>query len=53
MAQLPVNQREVFLMSKDENSTYSEIAEKETGITVKAVEKRMSAALAYLREALE
>ena len=48
---LPVTQREVFLMSRDEKLKYSEIAER-LGISVKAVEKRMSAALAYLRNVL-
>ena len=52
LAKLPVTQREVFLMSRNEELRYAEIAER-IGISVKAVEKRMSAALAYLREALE
>ena len=51
LAKLPVTQREVFLMSRNEKLKYSEIAER-LGISVKAVEKRMSAALAYLRNVL-
>jgi RNA polymerase sigma-70 factor (ECF subfamily) len=42
------NQRTVFLMSRVENLKYAEIAEM-TGISVKAVEKRMKNALEYLR----
>ena len=45
---MPENQRTVFLMSRVENLKYSEIAEM-TGIGVKAVEKRMTKALDYLR----
>ena len=48
---LPATQREVFLMSRNEKLKYSEIAER-LEISVKAVEKRMSAALAYLRNVL-
>lgn len=52
LAELPETQREVFLMSRNEELKYSEIAER-LEISVKAVEKRMSGALAYLREVLE
>ncbi len=45
---MPENQRTVFLMSRIENLKYVEIAEM-TGISVKALEKRMSKALEYLR----
>lgn len=46
---LPEKQREVFLLSRIDKKKYAEIAEI-TGITVKAVEKRMSQALVTLRE---
>ncbi len=46
---LPEKQREVFLLSRIDKKKYVEIAEI-TGITVKAVEKRMSQALVALRE---
>ncbi len=45
------NQREVFLMNRSEEMTYKEIAE-QLDISVKAVEKRMSQALSFLRERL-
>lgn len=45
---MPEKQRTVFLMSRIENLKYTEIAEK-VGISVKAVEKRMTKALDYLR----
>ena len=51
IANLPERQREVFLLSRMEKKKYAEIAEI-TGITVKAVEKRMSQALTTLREKL-
>lgn len=51
LAQLPVTQREVFLMSRNEEMKYSEIAER-LNIGVKAVEKRMTQALATLRKSL-
>lgn len=51
LAQLPVTQREVFLMSRNEEMKYSEIAER-LNIGVKAVEKRMTQALAILRKSL-
>lgn len=52
LANLPETQREVFLMSRNEDLKYSEIAER-LSISVKAVEKRMSGALSHLRKVLE
>ena len=49
---LPENQREVFLMSRMENLTYKEIADR-LDISVKAIEKRMSLALRTLRKELK
>ncbi|TVZ55994.1 RNA polymerase sigma-70 factor (ECF subfamily) [Lutibacter sp. Hel_I_33_5] len=49
IADLPEKQREVFLLSRIDKKKYAEIAEV-IGITVKAVEKRMSLALKTLRE---
>ena len=49
LAQLPEKQRTVFLMSRMEELTYKEIAER-LELTVKAVEKRMSLALAALKQ---
>lgn len=48
---LPEAQREVFLMSRMDDLTYKEIAER-LEISVKAVEKRMSTALRTLRKTL-
>lgn len=48
---MPEKQRTVFLMSRFENLKYTEIAEM-NGITVKAVEKRMKAALEFLETSL-
>jgi RNA polymerase sigma-70 factor (ECF subfamily) len=45
-------QRTVFLMSRVENLKYSEIAEI-LGVSIKAVEKRMSNALVHLRNLLK
>ena len=44
-------QREVFLMNRTEEMTYKEIAER-LNLSVKAVEKRMSQAIGFLREKL-
>ena len=44
-------QREVFLMNRSEEMTYKEIAER-LGLSLKAVEKRMSQAIGFLREKL-
>ncbi|MCT4672116.1 MAG: RNA polymerase sigma factor [Prolixibacteraceae bacterium] len=52
LVELPDNQREVFLMSRHDALKYSEIAAR-LGISVKAVEKRMKNALAFLRSALD
>jgi len=49
--ELPEKEREVFLLSRAEKKTYSEIAEM-TGLTVKAIERRMSKALLLLRNIL-
>lgn len=48
---LPIKEREVFLLSRIEQKTYREIAEM-TGLTVKAIERRMSKALIQLRESI-
>lgn len=48
---LPAGGREVFLMNRLEDLTYVEIAER-LGLSVKAVEKRMSKVLRILREKL-
>ncbi|WP_303318465.1 sigma-70 family RNA polymerase sigma factor [Flavivirga abyssicola] len=48
---LSVKEREVFLLSRVEKKTYKEIAEI-TGLTVKAIERRMSIALRELRDIL-
>ena len=49
IADLPERQREVFLLSRIDKKKYSEISEI-LGISVKAVEKRMSKALLTLKE---
>jgi RNA polymerase sigma-70 factor (ECF subfamily) len=49
IATLPENQRVVFLMNRIDELTYKEIAER-LGLSVKAVEKRMSEALEILRQ---
>ena len=49
IADLPERQREVFLLSRIDKKKYSEIADI-VGISVKAVEKRMSKALLTLKE---
>ncbi|MEE9361452.1 MAG: sigma-70 family RNA polymerase sigma factor [Cellulophaga sp.] len=49
IANLPEKQREVFLLSRIDKKKYSEISGL-LGISVKAVEKRMSLALITLRE---
>ena len=51
IADLPEKQREVFLLSRIDKKKYSEISEI-VGVSVKAVEKRMSLALIILREKL-
>lgn len=51
LSQLPDGGREVFLMNRLEDLTYVEIAER-LGLSVKAIEKRMSKVLKILRELL-
>ncbi len=51
IAELPPRTREVFVMSRERNLRYSEIADA-LGISVKAVEANMSRALRMLRERL-
>jgi RNA polymerase sigma-70 factor (ECF subfamily) len=51
LAGLPENQRTVFLMSRMDQLKYHEIAER-LGLSVKAVEKRMTLALASIRLAI-
>ncbi len=51
IAELPPRTREVFLLSRERNLKYSEIAE-QLGVSVKAVEANMSRALRQLREKL-
>lgn len=48
LAEIPDKSREVFLMNRIEGLTYSDIAER-LGLSVKAIEKRMSEALSILR----
>ena len=48
ISELPVKQREVFLLSRKDKKTYREIAEM-IGLTQKAVERRMHLALLELR----
>ena len=51
ISKLPVKEREVFLLSRIDKKTYKEIAEI-TGLTVKAIERRMSLALLKLKDML-
>lgn len=51
IAMLPDGGREVFLMNRLEDMTYNEIAER-LGLSVKAIEKRMSKVLKILRDNL-
>ena len=51
LASLPEKQSTVFLMSRMEQLKYHEIAER-LGLSVKAVEKRMNLALAFLKQAI-
>lgn len=48
LAEIPEKAREVFLMNRIEGLTYNDIAER-LGLSVKAIEKRMSEALSILR----
>ena len=52
LLQLPEKQRIVFLMSRIDQMKYHEIAER-LGLSVKAVEKRMTLALAYFRKVID
>jgi len=52
LAELPEKQRTVFLMSRVDGMKYHEIA-RDLELSQKAVEKRMSQALTYLKERLE
>jgi RNA polymerase sigma-70 factor (family 1) len=51
IASLPDGGREVFLMNRLEDLTYQEIADR-LGLSVKAIEKRMSKVLRIIREQL-
>ncbi len=51
IADMPDGSREVFLMNRLEDIKYKDIAER-LGISVKAVEKRMSKAIKIIRDAL-
>ncbi len=51
LSNLPEKQRSVFLMSRKDGLTYKDIAER-LDISVKAIEKRMSLALATLKKQL-
>jgi RNA polymerase sigma-70 factor (family 1) len=48
LAEIPEKSRDVFLMNRIEGLTYADIAER-LGLSVKAIEKRMSEALSVLR----
>ena len=52
LADLPENQRTVFLLNRIDGKKYREIAEIE-GVSVKAIEKRMHLALKTLREQID
>ena len=52
LALLDEKKRSVFLMNRIDELTYNQIAEN-LGITVKAVEKRMEKALAFLRKKMD
>lgn len=52
LVKMPEKQRTVFLLSRIENLKYKEIADT-TGISIKAVEKRMKGALQHLRKHLK
>lgn len=52
MAELDEKSRSVFLMNRIDELTYAQIADN-LGLSVKAVEKRMSKAIAFLKERLD
>ncbi len=52
LARMPEKQRTVFLMSRMEQLRHREIAER-LGLSIKAVEKRMNLALAFLNESIQ
>jgi RNA polymerase sigma-70 factor (ECF subfamily) len=52
LAKIPDGAREVFLMNRIDGLKYREIADI-LGLSMKAVEKRMSRALAILRDELD
>ncbi len=52
LSKMPENQREVFLMSRMDGLKYAEIADR-LGLSVKAVEKRMTKALCFLKLSLQ
>jgi RNA polymerase sigma-70 factor (ECF subfamily) len=52
LARLPEKQRIVFLMSRTDRMKYHEIADR-LGLSVKAVEKRMNLALAFLKNQMK
>jgi RNA polymerase sigma-70 factor (ECF subfamily) len=52
MAELDEKSRSVFLMHRIDEFTYAQIADN-LGLSVKAVEKRMSKAIAFLKERLD
>lgn len=52
LMQMPAAQREVFLMNRNDELTYVEIAER-LDLSVKAIEKRMRGALQFLRVKLQ
>ncbi|MDP4290117.1 MAG: sigma-70 family RNA polymerase sigma factor [Bacteroidota bacterium] len=52
LAELDDKKRTVFLMNRIDELTYKQIAEN-LGVTVKAIEKRMEKALAFLRNRIE
>ena len=51
LAQMSHGHRETFLMSRNDNLKYHEIAER-LGVSIKTVEKRMTVALKFLKEKL-
>jgi len=52
ISNLSENERTVFLMSRNDELKYNEIAER-LNLSVKAVEKRMSKAIAFLKEEMK